>query len=137
MPRKAIGKGFVRNVRKRRPRQKSDLEQIVEGWLKEQGYEFKAQYPIGRCHVDVFFPPTRPGDKGTVVEINGCYWHGCSRCYKEKSKSQQRRRTKDAKRYRFLLNQGYDLIILWGCDISNNWPKVARALREAGNRGRR
>lgn len=131
MARKSVSKRFVRNVRRKRRGKKSDLEQIVEEWLKEHGIEFKAQYPIGRCHVDLYFPPSKPGDSGTIVEINGCYYHGCSRCYKVKSTSQRSRRIKDARRYRFLLNQGYNLKLVWGCDISRNWNKVVRILREA------
>lgn len=137
MATKSVSQKFVRAVRKSRKGHKSDLELIVEGWLKEQNYEFKAQHAIGRCHVDLFIPPQALGHKGTVVEINGCYWHGCGKCYKTRTKTQARRRLKDAKRYKFLLEQGYEIVLLWGCEISKNWPMCARKLREVCNRGRR
>lgn len=137
MARKRVSKGFVRNVRRRNRGKKSDLERIVEGWLTEKGYEFKAQYAIGRCHVDLFFPPQKLGSKGTVVELNGCHWHGHKKCLKKLTRTQISRRIRDGRRYKFLLNQGYDLVLIWGCDISKNFPMVARKLREVANRGRR
>jgi len=67
-------------------------------------------------------------DKGTIFEFNGCYYHGCDRCYEGKKalllhpqmddtyenlyKNTQTRRTR-------LSMQGYNVISMWECDWDN------------------
>ena len=64
---------IIRAARKKRNGKKSDLEQIVKDWLIADGIPHKDEYRVSRCHADYVLP-----DTNTLVEVNGCYWHGHS-----------------------------------------------------------
>ena len=91
--RRSVKKSVVRRARKKRP--KTFLEKRIEEWLKKAGYEVKPEFAIGQCHVDFLVNGT------LIVEAQGCYWHGCSRCNEKLSKRQKSRRLKDKKRFEF------------------------------------
>ena len=116
---------FLRNVRKKRFRtgQKSGLKQTVEAELTARAIDFKSQYPIGRCHADLYFQQTN-----TVVELHGCYWHGHSVC---QEKPKKRRRYLDARRYTFFRNKGYKLVIVWECEVKKDLEAVMKKLTAA------
>ena len=67
---------MVRKVRARAKNKPSGLELKVRAWLDDMGVDYEAQFRISRCHVDFYFPATK-----TVVEVQGCYWHGHKECY--------------------------------------------------------
>ena len=115
-----------RNIRKKRIRskKKSGLEIRVEAALDSRGIEYRTQYPIGRCHADLYFPQTN-----TVVELHGCYWHAHSVC--QKTFRYKRRRVRDARRYAFFRNKGYQLLIIWECEVNQNLESVMDRLSAA------
>lgn len=110
--RRAISRIMVRRAKKRRRTQVSGLEQMVISWLERAEIKYRKQYPIGLCHVDVMLPPN------LVVEIQGCYWHRCPRCYTKNTPSDVKKREKDKRRFRYLMRRGYKLMLLWECDIN-------------------
>ena len=119
-------KRFLRNIRRKRIRskKKSGLEIRVEAALDARGIEYRTQYPIGRCHADLYFPQTN-----TVVELHGCYWHAHSVC--QKTFRYKRRRVRDARRYTFFRNKGYQLLIVWECEVNQNLQLVMDRLSAA------
>jgi DNA mismatch endonuclease (patch repair protein) len=110
---------FLRNTRRRarRTKKKSGLESKVEAALTARGIEYRTQFPIGRCHADLYFPRSN-----TVVELHGCYWHAHSVC--QKSLRHKRRRLRDARRYTFFRNKGYHLLIVWECEVNASLEAV-------------
>src|SRR6266852_5483119 len=78
----------MRKANRRRPA--SSLEKDVHSILKEEKIPFVKEKTIGRCHADIFIEPK------TVIELNGCYWHGCRLCTKTYSKMQLNALAKDA-----------------------------------------
>ena len=46
-----------------------------------------------------------------VYEFNGCFWHGCPKCYPARSHLYQRQKDKEAK----LRAQGYHVVTMWEC----------------------
>jgi len=107
---------------RRRPHKQSGLEVIVENWLSELGIPYKSEFAISRTHVDFFLPPK------TIIEVQGCYWHACSVCNKtsDLTKQQLRWRRRDARRFTFLINAGYNLVLIWEHTIVNH-PATAKA----------
>ena len=75
--------------------------------LDEHGVSYKRQKEIGHYHVDFYLPETN-----SVVEIQGCYWHGCLQCGHDSSFHQTRRR-QDAGRHTYLRRKGYQVELLW------------------------
>jgi len=105
----------------RKVHKQSGIEAIVEGWLLELGIPYKSEHAISRTHVDFFLPPQ------TVLEVQGCYWHSCPVCNPTSSltKQQLRWRRRDARRFTFLTNAGYHLMLLWEHQIVKD-PKGAK-----------
>ena len=64
----------------------------------------------------------------TAIFVNGCFWHrhhGCKKCTTPKSNSQfwvnkfQENEERDKKNCKELKSKGWQVIILWECEISN------------------
>jgi G:T-mismatch repair DNA endonuclease (very short patch repair protein) len=108
-----VSRLMLRKARKRRRTQASGLEKKVLGWLDNVGIAYRKQYAIGRCHVDILIEPD------LVVEVNGCYWHGHERC-QPKTPGMARKRSKDKRRYKYLMSCRYKLLLLWECDIEED-----------------
>jgi G:T-mismatch repair DNA endonuclease (very short patch repair protein) len=122
---KTVSMHMIRRVRSKKLHQQTGIEATVEGWLMEAGVDYKPEHPISRCHVD-FFVPTAGGYKGTVIEVNGCFWHGCKSCIgKNLTREHMKRRRQDGRRYTFLRNAGYRLVIIWEHEIEGD-PTAAR-----------
>jgi hypothetical protein len=79
----------------------SSLEDVFATILDQCGIAYQRQKPIGRSRVDFYLPATN-----TVIEIQGCYWHGCLYCGFD-SELHQKKRTQDAKRHDTLRKKGY------------------------------
>lgn len=106
---RGLPSSIVKKHNRKRP--KSSIEKLVGAWLEADGIPYKAEAKIGKCHVDVLL------NKRFIVELNGCYWHGCHRCFPKKSNKQRLKRFKDIRRYQYLGRKGYRVLVLWECDI--------------------
>ncbi len=114
----------MRAIRKaNRKRKSSSLEKTVHAWLKDDRIEFRKEATVGRCHVDILLPPR------TLIELNGCYWHGCMVCNRPLSDSQKLAQIKDARRYAFLRNRDYDVVVIWECEVDKEPERVRAMLR--------
>lgn len=121
---------MVRRSKKRRRNVVSSIELLVQGWLTEAEIPFATQYAIGLCHVDIFIAPK------LVIEVCGCYWHFCPQCRPSKTVQNKRAIPKDKKRYAFLQNAGYKLLLLWEHELKdeNKDKVIAKIKRAAGIR---
>jgi G:T-mismatch repair DNA endonuclease (very short patch repair protein) len=102
-----------------RKRFKTSIEKLVAAWLRADGILYRCEVKAGKCHIDIVI-----GDNG-AVEINGCYWHACTKCFPSISRKQQMKRHRDIHRMLFLGRRGYKLLTLWEHEILNK-PDVAR-----------
>lgn len=92
--------------------------------LKEEKIPFTKEKTIGRCHADIFIEPK------TVIELNGCYWHGCPVCTKKYSKMQLTALEKDARRYAFFQRLGFRVYVIWECQVENDPESIRMKLRK-------
>lgn len=104
-------------------RKRSSLEITLAEWLVDAGIQFKKEYPIGRCHVDFLI-----GDR-TCVEAQGCFWHGCMICNRNLTNKQKVAQIKDARRFAFFRNKGYDVITIWECEVNLEPERIKAMLR--------
>nr|CAD2125230.1 unnamed protein product [Meloidogyne enterolobii]CAD2197109.1 unnamed protein product [Meloidogyne enterolobii]CAD2200914.1 unnamed protein product [Meloidogyne enterolobii]CAD2206300.1 unnamed protein product [Meloidogyne enterolobii] len=57
------------------------------------------------------------------IEVNGCVWHGCERCYSEDNAvlpnglTAGKQREKDARRLEYIRSQGVKVQVFWECEI--------------------
>jgi len=105
---------MVRRARAKAIHKQTGIEATVEKWLIESKADYKSEYPISRTHVDFYIPETK-----TIVEVQGCYWHAheCKKGPKGWTPKQLRKRSKDRRRYVFLRNAGYSLLLIWECEL--------------------
>jgi DNA mismatch endonuclease, patch repair protein len=113
-------------VRRSKKPKTSGLEKKVEQWLIDAGVPYQTQKAISRCRVDLFLTETK-----TCVEVNGCYFHvhlACRPTDADRLKPKQvRKRKRDKRRYKFIREAGYKLLLLWECDINKD-PDTAREM---------
>lgn len=113
---------IIRKHNRRRPA--SSLEKRVYEWLEADDIPFTKEKSIGKyMHVDVFLQPN------ICVELNGCHWHGCLICNKLLTKDQKLAQSKDAKRYFRIRKLGFDVVVIWECEVNSFPDRVKKQLR--------
>lgn len=95
----------------------SSLETRIVGVLTEMGLEYIPQYQIGPYFADFFLP-----ELNSIIEAYGCYWHGCTSCEHPSwnEKATQKARNKDKRREAYIRACGYDLLIIWEHEFSDD-----------------
>lgn len=107
---------------KQKPKWLSKPEKIILNYLKENFNEKieSQKFVLKRYRVDIFIP-----NKNLIIEIYGCYWHGCNkqhgkRMFKtcrgvpiEEVRKKNELRIKE-------LQQHYNTLIVWEHDIINS-----------------
>ena len=115
--------------RRNRRRKRSCYEKQVAQWLEEDQISYRQEAAIGQCHVDFLLPPK------TIVEVNGCYWHGaCSTCYPKPTRAQRAARVRDSRRYTYFRSQGFKVVVIKGCEIDRDPEEIRQRLWEFGQR---
>jgi len=100
-------------------------ELLLRSELHKAGLRFRIHYKlIGKP--DIVFPY-----KGLAVFVDGCYWHGCPKCYREPKtnteywKNKIARNQQRAKTVRRQLNRnGWRVMRVWEHELKNNLDKV-------------
>lgn len=119
--RRFLSQSAIRRVNRRR--KPSSFEKKIHAILREEKIPFIPEKTIGRCHADLLI------GKKHVVELNGCYWHGCQACYSKPTKVQKLAQARDGRRYYFFNKLGFDLTVIWGCDFKKHPEAVRETLR--------
>jgi len=53
------------------------------------------------------------------VEINGCYWHGCPKCFSTLNETQKRKIRSDKRKRGYFKNKGLPLIEIWEHELES------------------
>ena len=124
--RKTRGRVQPRVLRKaNRQRKATGLEKQIHVMLKAEQIPFIKEKTIGRCHADIFIEPNK------VIELNGCYWHRHQKCQtRVPSVMQLKSMASDARRYAFFKRLGFDLHIIWECELKQGPEAVRMKLRK-------
>lgn len=88
------------------------IEDVYASRLDKQGVIYERQKRVGWYRVDFFIP-----GENRIVEIQGCYWHGCEQCEakgKHIREDYEKIRAKDTKRHEYLRAKGYTVDVVWG-----------------------
>jgi G:T-mismatch repair DNA endonuclease (very short patch repair protein) len=124
--RKTRGRVQPRVLRKaNRQRKATGLEKQIHVMLKAEQIPFIKEKTIGRCHADIFIEPNK------VIELNGCYWHYCTRCQKKPSSAMHKKAmASDARRLAFFQRLGFEVHVIWECDVNSDPEKVQARLKK-------
>ena len=114
-------------------------EQVVRKWLWAHGYRYRLNVKSVPGKPDIVMRKYR-----TAIFVNGCFWHGhkdCKLFVLPKTNTEfwlnkiESNRERDQKNYDILANAGWQVIVLWQCQLSKNelentMQSVAIALNE-------
>jgi G:T-mismatch repair DNA endonuclease (very short patch repair protein) len=98
----------------------SALEKIVAATLDELRVEYRAQdwiHIVGRQERHSFCPDFLIPALGLVIEVQGCYWHGCAKCHGKRGC--QKHVADDRRRKETLEAAGYKVEFIWEHDIES------------------
>ncbi|EFP04698.1 hypothetical protein CRE_19551 [Caenorhabditis remanei] len=84
------------------------------------------EHKIGPYYVDGYVAATN-----TVLEVNGCLWHGCPRCYNNRQSKCPRRKDftmeqlyhQTLKRQSDIENLDFNMKVIWECEIQEELEK--------------
>ncbi len=89
----------------------SSLEDAYALYLEAQGVAYQRQYQIGYYHVDFYIE-----SENRVIEIAGCFWHGCEQCGYTNERAVKARK-RDARRLAYICHKGYAVDVIWEHDL--------------------
>ena len=93
-------------------------DNFIEKYLSPLNINYKKQFYIKDInqYCDILLT-----DFNTIIEINGSYWHCDPRIYNKPINGIQKNKiNKDIIKYKWLINNGYHIIVLWEYDIIKN-----------------
>lgn len=101
--------------------------------IKDTSIEIKIQNFLSLLHIeyythkymkiehgyqcDIFIPKQEGITQKTVIECDGCYWHGCPICKSDSSNSSIKQKERDEIRTKELRQQRFKVIRLWEHEI--------------------
>ncbi len=99
-----------------------------------RGYRLNWKKAPGRP--DIAFP-----GREIAIFINGCYWHRCPKCNLSLPKSNiefwkekfERNIARDKRKNEELLDLGWNVLVLWECDIKSNILKIVYKINKILN----
>lgn len=96
-------------------------ELLVRQWLWSHGYRYRLNVKSVPGKPDIVLRKYR-----TAIFVNGCFWHGhegCSKYVVPKSNTEfwiskiERNKERDRKEYEALHDAGWQVIIIWECQL--------------------
>lgn len=115
------------NSMKSNKRKDTKPELIVRKALRDAGYPgYRLQWKIpGRP--DICYPGMH-----IAIFVNGCFWHRCPHCNPSIPKHNrdfwvdkfEKNIERDERNYDLLKKEGWDVIIIWECEVKNNLKVV-------------
>lgn len=116
----------------------TSIELKVRKYLFSLGYRYRVNYKDLPGKPDIVFTK-----KKIAIFIHGCYWHGhnCNSRYAHVSKSNtdywsakiNRNKERDANNIELLMKNGWKVIVLWECDIKDNFESIIEKLHSLLN----
>lgn len=107
----------------------TSIELKVRKYLFSLGYRYRVNYKELPGKPDIVFTK-----KKIAIFIHGCYWHGhnCNSRYAHVSKSNtdywntkiQRNQERDKRNIEQLGKDGWKVIVLWECEIKENFGSI-------------
>lgn len=104
------------------------IEIKVRRYLFSKGFRFRVNDKRYEGHPDIVLPKYK-----TIIFIHGCFWHGhqgCKIAHIPKSNSDfwitklERNTKNDIKHKDILESQGWQVITLWECELTNNFENT-------------
>ena len=105
-------------------------EMAVREFLSSRGFDFRENDERYPGSPDIVLPKYR-----TAVFVHGCFWHGHPGCKAARLPKTRREfwakkvsdnRIRDARNIRHLEEDGWKVIVVWGCELKSKAKRVSR-----------
>lgn len=99
----------------------NNLEKLFETLLQESGIELKYSIILNYFQFDFGHKESK-----TLIEIQGDYWHGNPKFYKEEclNEVQKKNKKRDLEKKEWAVNNGFKLLVFWEDEIYSNPNKI-------------
>lgn len=105
----------------------SKLHLKVKAHLERNGVRSQTEYQVGYYKIDEAIPGYKIG-----IEVDGCYWHGCSKCGFPGVSGNS---TIDKRKNTYFYNKGWTIVRIKECDFKEDAQKsielLLMAIKEA------
>jgi DNA mismatch endonuclease (patch repair protein) len=122
----------------RRIRSKGTVPELfVRHLVHGMGYRYRLHTPNLPGRPDLVFPGRKK-----IIEVRGCFWHqhrGCDEAHVPKSRTEywapklDRNKKRDKDNLRTLRKLGWDVLVIWECDVREEGRLSARILGFLGD----
>jgi very-short-patch-repair endonuclease len=102
----------------------SALEDFFAHLLDTEHILYERQKSIGPWHVDFYLP-----EHAVILEVQGCYWHGCLQCGYDTEMHRDKRR-RDSQRKRYLHWKKYQIEEIWEHELHQNAEAILARIKE-------
>ena len=99
-------------------------QQHITGWRRHQKIFGKPDFLFRRSRLAIF--------------VDGCFWHGCPRCYRRPKSNRKfwdakitRNRTRDRRVKSVLRNEGWQVLRFWEHDLKTNGERAAHRIAKS------
>jgi len=103
------------------PKKDTSIELKIQNFLSKLHIEFYTHKYISEItsgyQCDIFIPSQEGVSQKTIIECDGCYWHGCPVCKLNKNPLIEHRIEIDKKRTKELIEKGFRVVRFWEHDI--------------------
>lgn len=110
----------------------TSIELKLRKALWHQGLRYRVEPEIEGVKPDIAFLGSK-----VAVFADGCFWHGCPKCYTEPDNNKnywrdklKSNRERDARDTRDLESCGWTVLRFWGCEIRQSLEKVVTVIEE-------
>jgi DNA mismatch endonuclease (patch repair protein) len=107
----------------------TNQEKKVHAWLSSKQIKHK-MHPKIKGNPDILLTKSK-----CTIFINGCFWHGCPKCYKEPQTNRdywipkiRANKKRDRETYRILRNAGWGVKILWEHQLKDDFDSACSKL---------
>ena len=104
-------------------------EKKVHAWLSSKKVKHR-MHPKIEGNPDIVLVKQR-----SVIFLNGCFWHGCPKCYKEPKTNRKywipkivANKTRDRKVHRLLKDAGWNVKVVWEHQLRENFNRTCSRL---------
>lgn len=107
-------------------------EKAVRSWLWKHGYRYRLNVKSVPGKPDIVMRKYR-----TAIFVNGCFWHGhegCKGFVMPKSNVDfwqtkiDRNRERDLRNYQILADNGWQVVVIWECQIKSDFEQTMTEL---------
>jgi len=104
-------------------------ELIIKKFLRGSGFSYQPKIEGS--------PDFAHKKKKIAIFVDGCFWHGCPKCYREPKSNREywipkikANISRDNKKRNRLRRKGWRVIRIWSCEIKKSIPNKLKRLKD-------